>query len=284
MGRLVPDFVVDRLLNVTPEDIRSLSPDTRAVFMDIDGTITDYHASSVPEDAQERLRSYGEAGLLTFIVSNCSGARVDEVHTLFDGLVTDVMTPLDCVDPTDPKDSGHKHRKPSPDMLLVAMSRHTVTDPKSGVERPLQPAESLMIGDQMFKDVLVARRAGTKAVLLPRLGSQDHLGVRVLQRPVETVLRALCRLPLRAGDWPARLTAVGRSGQRRAPSSTGYFRSGLPYARFGIGPRPMVVFQGLFPENKPQPRMPSRLYGFFWATNTPCTLCCAGRACGRATR
>lgn len=209
MRYLIPDYVVNRLLDVTPQDIRALSPETRVVCMDIDGTVTDYHAPSVPEDAQERIRSFTSAGLLTVIVSNCSGARVDEVHRLFGGLVTEVMTPADCVDPSDPKDSGRRHRKPSPDMLLEAASRLTVTDPGTGAARAVRPAEMLMIGDQMFKDVLVARRAGTKAVLLPRLGSHDHLGVRFLQRPVETVLRALWRLPVRAGDWPGRLTAVG---------------------------------------------------------------------------
>ncbi|NLI18524.1 MAG: HAD-IIIA family hydrolase, partial [Actinomycetales bacterium] len=209
MNRLIPDLVVDRLLHVTPEDLHALSPETRVVCMDIDGTVTDYHAASVPVEAQERIRSFTAAGLLTVIVSNCSGARVEEVHRLFDGLVTEVMTPADCVDPTDPGDSGRRHRKPAPDMLLEAASRLTVTDPAIGAERAVRPAEMLMIGDQMFKDVLVARRAGTKAVLLPRLGSHDHLGVRLLQRPVETVLRVLWRLPVRAEDWPGRLAAVG---------------------------------------------------------------------------
>jgi len=33
--------------------------------------------------------------------------------------------------------------------------------------------------------------------------------------------------------------------------AAGYFRSGLPYNRFGRGPRPLVIFQGLMFENKP---------------------------------
>ena len=35
----------------------------------------------------------------------------------------------------------------------------------------------------------------------------------------------------------------------------GYFRSGLPYNRSGHGTRPLIVFQGLLPENKPQPKL-----------------------------
>lgn len=208
MGRLVPEFVVDRLLDVTPDDIRALSPGTAAVCMDIDGTITDYHAHSVPEDAQERIRSFGEAGLLTFIVSNCSGSRVEEVHALFDSLVTGVMTPFDCLNPEDSRDSATRHRKPAPDMLLAAAARHLVTDQTTALKRPLRPAELLMIGDQLFKDVLAARRAGARAVLLPRFGTRDHLGVRILQRPAEVGWRAATRLPVKTRDWPSRLTAV----------------------------------------------------------------------------
>jgi len=32
-------------------------------------------------------------------------------------------------------------------------------------------------------------------------------------------------------------------------AKAGYFRSGLPYNRFGHGPRPLVIFQGLMFEN-----------------------------------
>lgn len=45
-------------------------------------------------------------------------------------------------------------------------------------------------------------------------------------------------------------------------ASTGYFRSGLPYNRLGHGPRPLIVFQGLVFENKPQPGLATRMYHF----------------------
>jgi pimeloyl-ACP methyl ester carboxylesterase len=43
--------------------------------------------------------------------------------------------------------------------------------------------------------------------------------------------------------------------------SSGYFRNGLPYNRAGHGPKPLVIFQGLMFENKPQPGMTFG-YGF----------------------
>ena len=43
---------------------------------------------------------------------------------------------------------------------------------------------------------------------------------------------------------------------------SGYFRCGLPYTRTGRGPKPLVVFQGLTFEHKPQSAMTSMMYNF----------------------
>jgi pimeloyl-ACP methyl ester carboxylesterase len=45
-------------------------------------------------------------------------------------------------------------------------------------------------------------------------------------------------------------------------ASVGIFRSGLPYNRFGRGPRPLVIIQGLTFENKPLPWLALRMYDF----------------------
>ncbi len=43
---------------------------------------------------------------------------------------------------------------------------------------------------------------------------------------------------------------------------SGWFKNGIPYNRLGNGPRPLVVFQGLLFENKPQPGMVVDAYNF----------------------
>ncbi len=48
----------------------------------------------------------------------------------------------------------------------------------------------------------------------------------------------------------------------RSNSSSGIFRGGLPYTRFGNGPRPLVVFAGLGAENTVSPRMARIMYRF----------------------
>jgi pimeloyl-ACP methyl ester carboxylesterase len=47
----------------------------------------------------------------------------------------------------------------------------------------------------------------------------------------------------------------------QANLKSGYFRNGLPYNRAGHGPKPLVIFQGLMFENKPQSGMTFG-YGF----------------------
>ncbi|MBC7097811.1 alpha/beta hydrolase [Candidatus Bipolaricaulota bacterium] len=55
----------------------------------------------------------------------------------------------------------------------------------------------------------------------------------------------------------------------RSKVVTGRFRSGLPYNRFGQGPRVVIVFQGLLFENKPlsgfSAHFMARMYGFLEA-------------------
>ncbi len=47
-------------------------------------------------------------------------------------------------------------------------------------------------------------------------------------------------------------------------TSSGYFKNGMAYNRSGSGPRDLIVFQGLFFENKPQPTLFTRSYSFLW--------------------
>nr|NLI50135.1 HAD hydrolase-like protein [Propionibacterium sp.] len=193
---LTPDLVARSVRSVTPDAVRRLAPGVRALCFDIDGTITDYHAPAIEPPDAEHLRSFREAGFRTFVISNCYGERVEQVHRLFDPLVTAVFTPVDCVDPAVPGDHASRHRKPAPDMVLLAAAR------AGGADDPVRPDEVLVVGDQLLKDVAAARAAGARALLVPRLGQSDHLGVRLFQRPLEAVLRRLRGLPVRRPDWP----------------------------------------------------------------------------------
>src|SRR5579872_2853535 len=59
---------------------------------------------------------------------------------------------------------------------------------------------------------------------------------------------------------------VGSRSRKDTGATAGYFDNGLPYNRYGHGPRKLVVFQGLIFDNKPMPGGLSslfpRTYGF----------------------
>lgn len=207
-ARLTPDLVAARVRGVTPDAVRRLAPGVRALCFDVDGTITDYHAPTIGEADAAHLRSFRDAGFRTYVISNCYGARVDELHALFDPLVTAVYTPVDCVDPARPDDRATNHRKPAPDMVLLAASG------AAGGLDPLAPEEVLVVGDQLLKDVAAARAAGARVLLVPRLGRSDHLGVRLLQRPLEALLRRRHGLPVGRAAWPDALAVVDAFGRR----------------------------------------------------------------------
>lgn len=197
-GRVLrPDFVLDAVAHLTAADIAALAPGVTTLCFDIDGTVTDYHSPAVPQAAASHLRALNEAGYQTFVVSNCYGKRAQEVHRLFDDVATGVFTPEDCLAPGETPADARSHGKPAPDMILAAIDRAQVS-----------PGQVLMVGDQLFKDVLAARRAGTSALLVPRLGPSDHTGVRILQRPVEVLLRLATGLPVARRSWPRTLTRV----------------------------------------------------------------------------
>ena len=197
-----PDFVAASVRGVTPDAVRRLSPATKALCFDIDGTITDYHAPTIDPADADHLRSFRDAGFATYVISNCYGERAEHVHRLFAPLVTAVFTPGDCVEAGRPGDTARRHAKPAPDMVLAAASG------RGGSAERLRGDEVLVVGDQLLKDVAAARAAGARVLLVPRLGASDHLGVRVLQRPGEAVLRRRRGLPVRSGDWPAGLARV----------------------------------------------------------------------------
>jgi len=44
-------------------------------------------------------------------------------------------------------------------------------------------------------------------------------------------------------------------------TSAGYFNNGMPYNRLGHGPRPLIIFQGLMLEHKPQPEWAFKMAG-----------------------
>ncbi len=150
------------------------------VAFDVDGTLADYHGAP-DENVKAMLSQLGERGLNLCIISNAYGPRVEELDELF-GRPFDmpVFTPGKLVAAGEKET---KYRKPSPAMLERAAYGHGIA-----------LGRTLMVGDQIAKDVVSANRAGkagAKSLLVPRRGSGDHPGVRIFQRPAEAAAREM---------------------------------------------------------------------------------------------
>ncbi len=149
----------------------------KLVALDVDGTIADYHA--LPDEAaREAMRQLGDMGLYLCLLSNAYGDRVDELN---DEIGKPFAMPVIAPAVVTPAGENPKaYRKPSAAMPLYAARIHGV-----------RPNEMLVVGDQLFKDVVCANRAGAKGALLPRRGEGDHPGVKLQRFPEMLVRRAL---------------------------------------------------------------------------------------------
>lgn len=189
-----PTYIAANVDALTPDLFVSsgILEDIDGVAFDVDGTLVNHHDTEVSDTTVRMIHNLAEIGLALFVISNAYGERVDELEDMFgkDTMGMRILTPIDVAGGDNPK----HHRKPSPEMLRLAMSY---------VEGPV-----LMAGDQMAKDTWSANRAGAPSLLVPRRGAGDDWKVRTMQRPLETTLRMGLQLPHSAGAYPADIQAV----------------------------------------------------------------------------
>jgi HAD superfamily hydrolase (TIGR01662 family) len=170
-------------------DIVALVPDIRALSFDLDKTVVGYHAEEVPVPVLDALRELVGSGIRIAVVSNAHGERVERVRRIAKAMGEAVGSTCESVVPAD---AGGRP-KPNPAMFLTLATR-----------LGLAPEACAHVGDQYFKDVVGAERAGFGAtVLVAPQGEGDHPGVKWLQRPLEALIRPLMGYPARTDRFPA---------------------------------------------------------------------------------
>jgi len=159
---LIPSRVLGSIYDLRPEDLRAHG--IRLVLADLDNTLTPYE-ESLPSP---RLMAWKEAlegaGITLFVVSNSRKSRRCPDFCAALG--------IDCV-----RHAG----KPGTQGFHAALE-------KTGC----RPEEALMVGDQIFTDILGANRAGIPTVLVKPMAWGKNPG-RVLRYAVEAPFRALGR-------------------------------------------------------------------------------------------
>ncbi len=170
---LKPDFIASSVKSITPEALFGIG--VKTLSLDVDGSIMAHHDREIPPEILEHLKMIGGSGIRIAFSSNAYNGRVDELLTIAATIREDVkvVTPA-SVSPSADEKIIKKYRKPNPAMI-TEVARQT------GVE----VSEVLHCGDQAFKDVLAANRAGACSLLVARYGEGGDWRVEFIQRPIE---------------------------------------------------------------------------------------------------
>ena len=129
--------------DIKRRDIYELEPKAfidrgvRLVFLDVDNTIMPYGTSTATPELRDWVKKMSEAGLELFILSNNKGER----PKLFAGQLG-----LEYI--------GRAQKPKTEKMLAVCR------------EKGYKPGQCALIGDQVYTDILCAKRAGALGVLV----------------------------------------------------------------------------------------------------------------------
>ena len=159
LQRITPDFYAETLSAVSCAELCRRGVDT--VLMDLDNTLTLWRASDIPQAHSDWLNRARAAGLRVVLVSNGKQERVERLA---------LKAGLEAV---------KNARKPSARRMRAILRQLGAA-----------PAQTAVIGDQLFTDVLVAKRCGLLAVLLEPLNrKREWWATRCFNRSREYFVR-----------------------------------------------------------------------------------------------
>jgi HAD superfamily phosphatase (TIGR01668 family) len=158
----MPDEYVASIYDIDLDKLRAQG--RRLLLCDLDNTLVPWNHPDPPDALPDWLRSAWQAGFDVCIVSNNRGPRVTEFSR---------RSGLPAI-----ADAGKPRRRG----FMLAMRTF-------GAE----PEETVMVGDQLFTDILGAKRCGVYAILVVPLHPREWWGTRLLRRLERLVLQRLMR-------------------------------------------------------------------------------------------
>lgn len=161
---LTPDAIVDRVEDIALEQLRALG--VRGIALDLDNTIVPWHTSELSPRAGAWVSSLVAAGLRVCLVTNNYADQAKDVAR----------------------------------MLAVPMVAGALKPMPTAFRRALQalavPArESVVIGDQLFTDVLGGKLLGMKAILVRPIGAREFFTTRFMRMMERPLLARLHKIP-----------------------------------------------------------------------------------------
>lgn len=155
---LVPDRAIESIHQLDLAELAAQG--CRLVLLDVDNTLLPWRGEEMPQESIEWVQRGKDLGLQFCLISNTR--NVPRLENLAGQL-------------------GVKHLagkfKPSPEMFLQAMRDFGATTD-----------QVVMIGDQLFTDILGANRSGVAAILVKPLSKTEFVGTKV-NRALERAVR-----------------------------------------------------------------------------------------------
>ena len=153
-------------LGVTEIQIAELKEQgIEGILLDLDNTLTGWQSSEVPQPIIDWLAALKEAGFKLCLLSNTRhGERLVQLSKDLD--------------------IGYVRRafKPRKKGFLNAMK-----------ELGTEPSKTIMIGDQMFTDIIGGNRVGIYTIMVKPMSKGEFVYTRLVHRPPETLLLRLFR-------------------------------------------------------------------------------------------
>lgn len=156
-----PNLTASGVKDIPFSDLKAQGKDT--VLLDFDNTLGPDHATAPDTYAFECIQMLRDLGYKMILVSNAKSGRSS-------GIADKLGIP--CI--------TYAH-KPRPVGVYKAME-------KMGS----RPEQCIMVGDQVFTDVIAGRLAGVYTVMVEKYSPKEIWYV-VLKRPFEKIVRLICR-------------------------------------------------------------------------------------------
>lgn len=145
---LLPDLFVNSLMEIPLDNL--LENNKKVFILDLDNTITEWNSNELQPEVLEWFEHIGSKGFRACIVSNNGEKRIMQV-------ADKIKIPF-----------IHKARKPSKRAFLKALDIMQVNY-----------KDAVVVGDQIFTDILGGNRAGIYTILVKPINSREFIGTKI---------------------------------------------------------------------------------------------------------
>lgn len=157
-SNLAPDLFVDTLMDIPLEEL--VKRKTRGMIFDLDNTVTEWNNPEIKSEILEWFSSLQNLGITACLLSNNKGPRVMEAA----------------------------------DKLGIPYVAKATKPRRRAFRRAMEvlntlPEETVVVGDQIFTDILGGNRMGLYTILVSPISKREFIGTRLMRQVERIVLK-----------------------------------------------------------------------------------------------